>query len=102
MECRGVRARSEIVTVTAGETVPDSTPQTLGAGGYSYQATYNGNANYTSKTGGCEPFTVRQATPATTTIVKHNGHNAVTNTTPAPFVSPTRVPATPSANTARF
>src|SRR5438445_7989 len=55
--------------MTAGETAPNSTPQTLGAGGYSYQATYNGNANYTSKTGGCEPFKVSQATQSVATMV---------------------------------
>src|SRR2546428_650417 len=61
-DCSAGGGPAEIVTVTAGETVPDRTPRTLGAGGYSYQATYNGNANYTSKTGGCEPFKVSQAT----------------------------------------
>jgi len=48
-------------TATSTETVAvgtESTPQILGAGFFSYQATYNGDSNYLESTSPCEPFTV--------------------------------------------
>jgi hypothetical protein len=54
--CTGTPASTENKTVSALGLVPDSSAQILGAGSYSYQATYNGNANYAQATGACEPF----------------------------------------------
>jgi hypothetical protein len=51
---------TESVTVRADESVPDSAAKSLGAGSYSYRATYNGNGNYNAATGACEPFKVIQ------------------------------------------
>jgi uncharacterized repeat protein (TIGR01451 family) len=45
----------------------------LAAGVYSFQATYGGDSNYLSSTGGCEPFTINQAQSATTTSVELAG-----------------------------
>ena len=49
----------------------------LTAGSYSFQATYSGDSNYVSSTGGCEPLTVNKATSATVTTVQQGG-SAVT------------------------
>jgi hypothetical protein len=57
-DCTGTPAGTQTVTVAANGSVPDSSPQTLAAGSYSYQATYSGNANYDPKTSACEPFIV--------------------------------------------
>jgi uncharacterized repeat protein (TIGR01451 family) len=71
-------------TVVAPATVPDSDAfGPLGSGDYSYQAVYNGNANYNSATGACEPFHVNQATPGMTTTVKDGDGNVVDDAHPA-------------------
>src|SRR5205823_1038760 len=63
LTCASTPVSSEDKTVTAGELVPNSSASgALAAGDYSYQATYNGNANYTTKLGACEPFKVAKAT----------------------------------------
>src|SRR2546421_700607 len=78
MNCAGTAYCTEDKTVTAGGTVPNSSPNgPLGAGDYSYQATYNGNANYDSKTSPCEPFKVSKATPGLSTTVKDANDNTV-------------------------
>src|SRR5439155_732403 len=69
-------------TVTAPATVPDSNAfGPLGSGDYSYQATYNGNGNYNSATGACEPFHVNKATPSISTVVKDSNNATVDNDT---------------------
>src|SRR5439155_50133 len=75
----------ETVNVTAGETVPDATAQTLGAGTYSYQATYNGNTNYNSKTGAYQPSTLPKGTPTISTVLKDDASpaNTVSDGSPA-------------------
>ena len=84
----------EQVTVAANGTVPDSSPQTLGAGSYSYKASYSGNANYDSATGDCEPFKVAKATPTITTVVKDSSGDPVDNANPAPLGEPVHDTAT--------
>ena len=71
-DCTGPpAATSQDVNLVAPATVPDSADSAaLAPGDYSYQATYNGNANYKSATGDCEPFHVNQAQPGITTTVK--------------------------------
>ena len=51
--CDGTATSTETVAVNT-----DSSPQTLGAGFFSYQATYNGDDNFLTSTSACEPFTV--------------------------------------------
>src|SRR5256886_9467479 len=62
--CTGEAFSSENKTVAADGSVPaSSTKSSLGAGDYAFQATYNGNDNYNTKTSACEPFSVGKATP---------------------------------------
>src|SRR5204863_157387 len=71
-DCSGTAPFStENKNLNSNGTVPDSSATgALAAGDYSYQATYNGNANYSSKTGDCEPFKISLATPGMSTTVK--------------------------------
>ena len=41
----------------------------LGAGSYSYQVSYSGDANYAARTTACEPFTVAKAVPEVVSVV---------------------------------
>lgn len=61
---------------------PNSDPTgPLGAGSYSFQATYSGDTNYSGSTGPCEQFTVGQGTSQTGTAVFDAGTGkAWTNT----------------------
>src|SRR5262249_56332355 len=71
--------------VTAAGVVTDSDPSAaLGAGTYSYQATYSGNANYNPKTSPCEPFTIAKKTPGLATTVEDGQNNPVDDNNPAP------------------
>src|SRR6185369_350340 len=101
-DCSGTAFSTENVTVTAGGGVPDSAAQTLGTGSYSYQATYNGNANYKSKTGACEPFKVAQATPGISTTVKDSSGNTVDNANPAALGTSVHDTATLSGQVGTF
>ena len=67
----------------AGGVVPNSTRQgPLGARSYSFQATYNGDANYgASPASVCEPFAVGKATSSTGTVVFDAGSNEAWNGT---------------------
>ncbi len=49
----------------------------LGAGSYSFQATYSGDSNYQGAKSPCEPLTIGNVTPSTSTTLK----NAATNAT---------------------
>jgi hypothetical protein len=50
---------SSAATSTAEKAVnTDSSPQSLGAGLFSYRATYNGDDNFLASTSACEPFTI--------------------------------------------
>jgi hypothetical protein len=40
----------------------------LGAGAYSFEVSYSGDANYASSTSSCEPFSVAKASPTITTV----------------------------------
>jgi hypothetical protein len=82
--CTGTPFSTESKTVNSNGTVPDSSASgALAAGDYSYQATYNGNANYSPKTSDCEPFKVSKATPGMSTIVKNAAGTTVDNANPA-------------------
>jgi hypothetical protein len=52
------------VTLNPDGTVPPSSSQTLGAGSYSYSASYSGDPNYEGETSTCEPLTVTSSTVA--------------------------------------
>jgi uncharacterized repeat protein (TIGR01451 family) len=49
----------------------------LGAGEYSFQATYSGDSNYNGATSSCEPLTIGNVTPSASTTLK----NAATDAT---------------------
>src|SRR5439155_521718 len=79
--CTGDPLDTDTVTV-ASDTVPKSkTESNLAAGHYAFNATYNGNANYTAKTSDCEPFDVNKATPSISTAVKDANNATVDNDT---------------------
>ena len=64
-DCSGT-ARFTRTVILSGTTVPNSNSTgPLGAGSYAFQATYNGDVNYTPSTSSCESFTVAKA-PSTT------------------------------------
>src|SRR5947208_3266339 len=72
-------------TVSSTGSVGNSnTSAALAAGGYSYQASYGGNANYASSTGPCEKFTVDQGSTGTpTSVYDETSLQTVNNTTHA-------------------
>ena len=79
---------TQVVTLNGDGTVPNSsTTSTLGAGSYSYEASYSGDSNYdASGQSTCEPFSVLQATPSISTKVfdaSTNTHWSGTETTGA-------------------
>jgi hypothetical protein len=74
--CTGTGSPAGEVTLTASGAVPNSnTVGPLAAGLYAFRATYPGDRNYSGSDSMCEPFTVAQGGPATSTTV----HNAATN-----------------------
>src|SRR5258706_4822982 len=72
--CEG-ESSDEIVTLGS----ESSTQTGLGAGSYSYKAEYNGDKNYSSSVGSCEPFSITKANTTTATQVHNANHQDVTN-----------------------
>jgi hypothetical protein len=74
--CAGVAAGTRVVTFNT-TAFPNSNPPVgpLGAGQYSFEATYSGDTNYTGTTGACEPFAVAQESD-TATVVFDDAANA--------------------------
>src|SRR5258708_2416981 len=71
------RSSAGTVRLDAAGNVPNSdTEKTLAAGGYSFQATYSGDANYAGATSACEPFAVGAGTSTTATTVFDAATNA--------------------------
>ena len=76
--CSGSPA-PQTVTLSGGLVPHSPSTANLGAGTYSYDATYSGDANYgPSPVSGCETFTVKKAAPTTSTTV----FDAASNTGP--------------------
>ncbi len=67
--CSGPVSGIETVTISGGA-IPDSSDQTIGAGSYSYSAHYGGDVNNIAVDSPCEPFSVMQASTATSTAVQ--------------------------------
>jgi hypothetical protein len=68
--CAGSASDADTVTLTATGAVPNSSAQgPLGAGSYSFRATYSGDTNYVSSASTCEPFRVGVGTSSTATQV---------------------------------
>ena len=75
----GTPAGAGTVALVAGVAHPSSASGALTPGSYAYQATYNGNANYTSATSDCEPFSVAKADTTTATTLHKADHSVVAN-----------------------
>ena len=68
--CSGDGTDAGTVTVNADGSVPNSTTTgSLGAGTYSFRATYSGDSNYLDATGDCEPFSLGVPETQTSTTV---------------------------------
>src|SRR5439155_464624 len=77
---------SEAQAVAANGDVTDSSPSAaLGAGSYSYKASYSGNANYAPQRSSCPPRRSSDLTPGLATTVKDAGGTTVDNADPAPL-----------------
>ena len=63
--CADPVAHSQTVNLFDGAVPNSAVTVTLPKGRYSYQTTYQGDANYLSVTSRCEPFTVGKTTRAT-------------------------------------
>jgi hypothetical protein len=74
--CGGTASTTQTVTLSSGSVPDSSATGALGAGSYSYSATYNGDTNYDSNTSSCEDFDVAKATPSASTAVFDSGTNA--------------------------
>lgn len=70
--CPSFPVWGEPVPLNADGSVPNSanTPP-LAAGSYAFRASYSGDANYRSATGGCEVFKIAPAQPRVTTTVEN-------------------------------
>ena len=67
--CALPASATETVTLSGG-TVPNSAKTAaLGAGAYSFEASYSGDGNYTGSSGSCEPFSVAGAPASVGTVV---------------------------------
>ena len=69
---------SDTVTLNPDGSVPNSTPEgPLGAGPWSFLATYSGDSNYAAAVGGCEPLTVGTAATTVTSAVTDPANGGV-------------------------
>ena len=68
--CTGTPLSSaQTVSLSGGEAPNSATTGALGAGAYSFDVAYSGDANYDPPTDSCEPFVVGKATPSASTSV---------------------------------
>jgi uncharacterized repeat protein (TIGR01451 family) len=68
--CAGTATSSQTVTLESDGTVPASSPTSpLGAGDYSYLASYSGDDTYAASSGSCESFTVEVSNSSTDVVV---------------------------------
>lgn len=74
--CQGAPTSQSPEPVTLGAVPNGPVSPSLGAGSYSYQASYSGDTNYQPTTGLCEPFQVQKRTPTIATTVNDAGTHA--------------------------
>jgi hypothetical protein len=67
--CSGSPSTTQGVTLNSGAVPNSSIVGPLAATSYSFDAVYGGDGNHQASVSACEPFTVAQATPTTTTSV---------------------------------
>jgi stalled ribosome alternative rescue factor ArfA len=65
----GTPAAAGTVTLAGGLAPISNSEGPLGAGSYAFQATYNGDSNYSASTSSCEPFSIAKANTTTSTVV---------------------------------
>jgi hypothetical protein len=70
--CTAPPSSSQTVTLAGGAVPPSNSTGPLGAGSYTFQGIYSGDANYSGLTSPCEPFTVAPAASSTDTLVINN------------------------------
>ncbi len=85
-DCTGASLPAGTVSLEDGVADPSTSFGPLAAGSYSFQATYNGDANYDASTAVCEPLTVNMAASSTLTEI-HRGDNHTTGVTSVPLGS---------------
>gem|GEM_PF-3002944 len=68
--CTGFPAQQSVVNLIGGAVPSSSTTSPLGAGTYSYEATYPGDNDYSGATSGCQGFTVDMAPRSISSIVE--------------------------------
>jgi hypothetical protein len=74
--CAGAAAATSVRTLSGGVVPNSAVTAALGAGPYSYQGTYSGDANYLPETSGCASFSVTQSPSSLGTVVDDAGTNA--------------------------
>jgi hypothetical protein len=67
-DCRGPAVWNQTVKLDSGAVPNSNSTGPLGAGSYSFQATYSGDASFHSSTAACEPVAVAAASPAPPTV----------------------------------
>ncbi|HXQ43585.1 MAG TPA: Ig-like domain repeat protein, partial [Acidimicrobiales bacterium] len=71
--CAGKGTAAGTITLASGSATSNAEGPLTAVGSDSFQATYNGDSNYLSATGACEPFTVGRAPSTTVTSVQLAG-----------------------------
>ena len=94
--CSGEGTDAGTVTLSAGAVPNSGTQGPLGAGNYSFQATYSGDDNFIGSTGPCEPFSLGLLDTSTATVVKDHDGNVVDAANPAALGSQVHDTATVS------
>jgi len=67
--CAGTASSTQTVSLSGGLVPSSAKTAALGAGAYSFEASYSGDGNYTGSSGSCEPFSVAGATASVATVV---------------------------------
>src|SRR3954451_18094285 len=75
--CDGQSTAKGTVTLASGIAHPSTASGALAAGDYSFQAHYNGDANFDASTSPCEPFHVNTAGSTTATELHNNASETV-------------------------
>ncbi len=73
--CAGTPSTADPVTLVAGAVANSGPTGALGAGNYSFDASYSGDANYTASTSDCEPFGVAKGSSSVGTVVDDAASN---------------------------
>ncbi|HVB95927.1 MAG TPA: pentapeptide repeat-containing protein [Nitrososphaerales archaeon] len=74
--CTGI-GRQSVATISGGSVPSSANTPALGAGSYSFSASYSGDSNFAPATGNCEVFAVAKATPTPATAVHEAATNAI-------------------------